>query len=222
MSPTSLGAVVVGQVDDFQDSTEQNWAWGRIGVGGPENVSPGQGGVSDLFLQNESFGGDDAPGTRMAILNEVQWTGDFLTAGIKEIRLDAINLGPNFAFEDMYLRIAFSSDTALTGSGRVVTNDSFLLTRDSGWHELLFGLDPATDLIALAGSDIPEVMSSVSQMRIISAELPSFIGEQNIARLGVDNITGLPEPGTIVLLLIMGVSTGLPGIRRRCCSEIRI
>ena len=65
----------IAQTDDFQDGTTQNWAWGMPGVGGPENVAGGQGGATDLYIQNESFGGDDAPGTRMTIINRAQWDG---------------------------------------------------------------------------------------------------------------------------------------------------
>lgn len=196
---TTAWAITVGQTDDFQDGTTKQWAWGRTGFGAPENVSGGQGGASDLYMQNESFGGDDAPGTRMTIFNRDQWIGDYLGQGISAINLDAINLGPNFAFKDMNLRLAFSSNTALVGGGRVVTSSSFLLERDAGWQSLTFDLSPSS-LTPLAGSVVTEVMSSVSEVRIISAEQPSFIGDQFIARLGVDNISALPEPSSLALL----------------------
>lgn len=184
-------AVEVGQTDDFEDGTEQNWIWGREGFGGPVAVliEPS---VS-TYLETESFGGDDAPGSRMAILNREQWTGDYRAAGINSIRLDAVNDGPNFAFEDVVVRIAFSSSTATTGSGRVVSEEGYLLSRGDGWQALEFDL---TKLAPIAGSSVPEVMSSVSEMRIISAAEPDFIGDQIIARLGVDNISAVnvPEP----------------------------
>lgn len=209
--PLSAGAVAIGQVDDFQDGSTQQWMWGRAGGGGPENIGGGQGGAADLYLQNESFGGDDAPGSRMAIFNRGQWTGDFLAQGINAISLDAINLGPNFVYRDMNLRLAFSSNTALEGGGRVVTSTSFLLTRDSGWHHLVFDLDPGS-LMPLAGSSVTEVMSAVSEMRIISAAQPMFTGDQFIARLGVDNISSVPEPGT-ASLMVLGVAAGWVGRR---------
>ena len=210
--PNQACAVVVGETDNFQDGSTENWRWGRDGFGGPENVDGGPTGAGDLYLQNESFGGGDAPGSRMAIINRDQWSGDFISSGITAIRLDAINLGPNFAFEDINVRLSFSSQDALIGSGRVSTIDSFLLERNSGWQSLLFKLDPTTDLTPLAGSNVMEVMSSVFEIRIISAEQPAFIGDQFTARLGVDNITALPEPSSLGMM-ILGISCGLIGKR---------
>jgi hypothetical protein len=211
--PLSAGAVAIGQIDDFQDGSTLQWMWGRAGGGGPENVDGGPGGAADRFLQNESFGGDDAPGSRMAIFNRDQWTGDFLAKGIDVISLDAVNLGPNFVYQDINLRLAFSSNTALEGGGRVVTDASFLLTRGSGWQHLVFDLDPAS-LVPLAGSSVTEVMSAVSEMRIISAAQPMFTGEQVIARLGVDNISTVPEPGSAGLL-VFGLVAGWGGRRNQ-------
>lgn len=186
-------AIELGQIDDFEDGTEQGWIWGRSGFGGPiafsdESVS--------TYLETESFGGDDAPGSRMALLNRDQWTGDYVTAGVSVIRLDALNDGPNFAFSDMTVRLAFFSETSSVGSGRVVTSEGFAIARDSGWQELEFNLD---NLTPVEGSEVTEVMRSVSEMRIVSAVEPRFIGDQILARLGVDNITAgtaavVPEP----------------------------
>ncbi len=147
-------------------------------------------------METESFGGDDAPGSRMAVINREQWTGDFIEAGIDAIHLDALNDGPNFAFEDMTIRLGFSSNSASIGSGRVVTTQGFPIARDAGWQQFQFDMN---NLTAISGSSIPEVMSSVTEMRIISAAEPEFIGEQIIARMGIDNITAVstatvPEP----------------------------
>lgn len=196
-STENVSALTLGQADDFEDGTEQNWIWGRTGFGGPINVA---GGFDGNYLQTESFGGDeDVPGVRMAIINRSQWTGDYNASGINMISLDAINEGPNFAFEDMAIRLAFSSNSASIGSGRVVTTQSFPVLRDAGWQHLEFDL---TQLTAIAGSNVSEVMSSVTEARIISNSQISFIGEREIARLGIDNVTAtVPEPSAALLLL---------------------
>lgn len=193
VSSGNVFAIEAGQVDDFGDGTEQNWIWGRSGFGGPIAISGGIDG--SIYLETESFGGGDSPGSRMALINREQWTGDFSSAGISSIRMDALNDGPNFAFEDMMLRIGFSSKSASVGSGRVVTSEAFLVARDAGWQQIEFDLGQLT---AIAGSNINEVMSSVSEMRILSTAEPLFIGDQVIARLGVDNIAAVtvPEPST--------------------------
>jgi len=210
-----LAAVEVGQIDDFEDGTVQNWIWGRSNFGGPVVVTS----EMSTYLETESFGGGDAPGSRMAILNRQQWTGDYLAAGVGAIRLNAINDGPNFAFEDLTVRLAFSSQSASIGSGRVVTNEGYLLSRGDGWQQLEFDL---SELTGIAGSNVPEVMSSVSELRIISAENPEFIGDQIIARLGVDDISAVvvPEPtiwpfGYLVITFVIRQER-----RRRCKLRI--
>lgn len=216
--PSASWAVSLSEFDDFEDGTVENWIWGRTGFGGPEVVMGGPDGENDSYLQIESFGGSDAPGTRMAAINREQWTGDFLAAGVKTIRMDAINLGPNFAFNDLTVRLAFSSTSATLGSGRVVTTVGHFLPQESGseWQEIEFSLDPMTDLTAVAGSDITEVMRSVSEMRILSSEEPSFLGDQFIARIGVDNIAvvSVPEPKSC-MMLIVAATTFIQLVRRR-------
>lgn len=182
-------AIELGQVDDFEGGTELNWVWGRSGFGGPVAIS---GESLSTYLESESFGGDDAPGSRMALLNREQWTGDYLAAGVSAIRLDALNDGPNFAFSDLTVRIAFSSNSASVGSGRVVSSEGYRLDRGDGWQTLEFDL---TQLLPIEGSNVTEVMRSVSEIRIISANEPRFIGDQILARLGVDNISA----GTVVV-----------------------
>ena len=215
----SSWAIELGQIDDFEDGTEQNWIWGRDGFGGPTAIPPFDDVTS--YVLTESFGGGDAPGSRMALLNREQWTGDYLAAGVSLIRLDAINDGPNFAFEDMTIRIAFSSQTATIGSGRIVTTQGYPLARGEGWKQFEFDL---TDMTAMAGSNVPEVLSSVTEMRIISAADPVFIGDQILARVGVDNIVAesVPEP-TIGIAWLVWVMLALRGRRSLtdCAEGIR-
>ena len=59
-----------------------------------------------------------------------------------------------------------------------------------------------SSLVPIAGSNVADVMSNVTEMRILSAQNPEFIGDQVVARLGVDNITALPEPGTFALVFL--------------------
>lgn len=207
-------AVTPGQVDDFENSTEMGWKWGISGYGGPESLDDGgPNGIGDGYLQTESFGGGDAVGSRMVLINRDQWTGDY--AGVGSIRLDAANLGPNFAFKDMVVRIAFSSVTAPQGSGRVVTSAGLALPRDSGWQQMEFSLDPA-DLVGISGSDVTEVMTSVSEMRILSASEPRFIGDQFAARLAVDNITAVPVPEpTLPMMAIVAIALSFCRAARR-------
>lgn len=208
-------AIEHGQVDDFEDGTEFNWIWGRSGFGGPVAIFDES---MSTYLETESFGGDDAPGSRMALLNREQWAGDYFAAGVDAIRLDALNDGPNFAFSDLTVRIAFSSETASVGSGRVVTSEGYELSRGEGWQQLEFDL---AKLIPVQGSDVSEVMRTVSEMRIVSATEPRFIGDQILARLGVDNITAsssiaVPEPdmGYWCVAFVIALLGGLRCSRR--------
>ena len=80
------GAVVAGQVDDFEDGTPQSWTEGIFSPNKPTNIaSGGPAGASDNYLENVSSGAG-VEGSKMTMFNKAQWTGDYLAAGITEIR----------------------------------------------------------------------------------------------------------------------------------------
>jgi len=83
-------AVMLGQIDDFEDGTFQNWTQGS-GDGGElpgDNVngllSTGVEGFSTPGLIVETNGFSFAAGSNLAVFNTDQWTGDYFTADVSE------------------------------------------------------------------------------------------------------------------------------------------
>src|SRR5688572_31463926 len=90
---------VIGQIDDFEDGTTQNWVAG----GGPFNQGPpfppanittgGPAGLDDNYMQVTSIGGS-GPGSRLVALNAFgQWAGNYTSLNLGVISMDLINLG---------------------------------------------------------------------------------------------------------------------------------
>ena len=88
----TASAVSLGQVDDFQDTTKQNWTMGRdinssnIPTGGPA-------GAGDMYL--ESVGDGAGPGGKITIFNVTQWTGNYTSVGVTTITMDLNNFSSN-------------------------------------------------------------------------------------------------------------------------------
>ena len=77
----SASAVVVGQIDDFQDGTTANWSNGEIiGTVPVTNVpTGGPAGAGDHYIQLTSDG--SGSGGKLTAFNRDQWLGDYLAAG---------------------------------------------------------------------------------------------------------------------------------------------
>ena len=105
--------VAAGHVNTFEDGSTQGWLINLLGLGAPPaaalptNVTTGgPGGLGDNYLRLTGLGGTGAGGRLMA-LNPVSWGGNYLSAGITSIRMDAINLGST----DLFLRFLVEDPT---------------------------------------------------------------------------------------------------------------
>lgn len=205
-----LGAVVLAQVDDFQDGTTQSW---RIGTFDPEfapvNLADeGPGGVGDHALFYTSTG-RGAEGSRMVVFSRIpdQWSGDYLAAGINGIQMDVANRGS----APLILRVGFNVLFGEAGSW-FVSSDPVEIGPGTDWMTVSFPIGEG-ELTRVSGSDDYEtVMSSVRSMRILSSANPSFRGDELATTIGIDNITAVPEPSGALLL---GLGASLVGVRRR-------
>src|SRR5258706_2983860 len=86
--PLTTQAVTLGQIDDFQDGSAQNW---QTGVGPVANVANGgPAGIGDHYMQTVSTGrfGSDS---RLTVFNTSQWQGDYIDAGITTLTMDLNN-----------------------------------------------------------------------------------------------------------------------------------
>ena len=87
----------------------------------------------------------------------------------------------NFGSEDLYLRIGFTD-----GSSQYVSTGPLQIPTDGQWYEVQFDL---TDMTAVLGTgSLSDVLSSVTEMRILSAASASWRGDAVAGVLGVDGI----------------------------------
>jgi hypothetical protein len=189
-APLTTNALTLGQIDDFEDGTTQNWG---TGVGPASNISNGgPNGSGDNYLQYASFGGFGANG-RMIVFNSSQWQGNFNSAGITGIAMD-LN---NFSSRALSMRIAFFVNS---GTG-FVTTTPFSLGANSGWQHVTFALTAANfTTIGSPGSFNALLSNFTGQLRILDSSSPSLLGDSVSATLGIDNVQAIPEPSTFLMV----------------------
>jgi hypothetical protein len=202
-----VGAVTIGQTETFDDA-DHGWFFGAGPGGVPAQALPrafgGPAGAADSFLSIVATGGS-GPRSRLSALNEDQWTGDYLAAGVNRIAMDVRNFGDT----DLFLRLLFVEFGAMGPVSAAFTGDAILVPSGSNWGTIFF------DIALPALMPIPEpflplaspasTMSNVGELRIFHNPAPFFAPGMNppvVAALGVDNITALavPEPATWLLL----------------------
>jgi hypothetical protein len=208
--PLTARALTLGQIDDFQDGTSQNWG---VGVGPVTNVaSGGPAGAGDRYIQATSLGGS-GPQSRMVILNSSQWLGDYVGAGITAIAMD-LN---NFSSQPLSMRLAFF----VNSSSGYASTTPFSLAANSGWEHTSFSLNPADFTAIGSPGDFNTLLSNFNgQLRILSSTSPSLRGDSIAATLGVDNVQAIPESGTFVMVGV-GMLI-LFGLRQQPRSENRV
>ena len=182
-------AIVLEQMDDFEDGTTQGWIHGVISPNPPVNIPTGGPlGAGDNYLEITSTGVDDVGG-RLVAFNISQWLGDYLSAGVTEITMDVNNLGA----VPLDLRVAIDGP-----GGRHSSSSANPLPVGSGWQTVVFSVTPAS-LTPDGGFDLTATLSGISHLRILSSSVPTFHGDIITATLGVDNIVA-GSPPSIVLV----------------------
>jgi len=188
-------AATVGQIDTFQDGTTDNWFAGGLGNGQVPPVPPqviangGPNGAGDKFLEITGVGGGDRPGSRIAVLNLMQWAGDYLHNGVGTIAMDLKNLGST----DLTIRLLFEDPMMAAPMDQAVTTFGQFLPVGGGWVHTSFGISPGS-MTALLGN-VNTLLGNTTLVRIIDSptatDAVSIVGV-----LGVDNITAVPEPAS--------------------------
>jgi hypothetical protein len=214
-APTAAiaGPLTIGMTDTFQTLTTEGWFAGGLGFGQVPPLPPavvgtgGPAGAGDAFLVITA-GGGSGPGSRLVAINGLQWTGDFLAAGIGAIGMDLINLGAT----ELTIRLLFENPMGAPPTLEGVTSLGAVLPAGSGWTHVVFPIDPASlALIESAGGTAADLLSDTTLMRIIHAS--SADDPEPVAGvLGVDNIQAIPEPAT---LLLLGAGVAMGAARRR-------
>lgn len=195
VAATTLYAITSTEMDDFEDTTTEGWGHGAP-TGLVTNADGGPGGAGDSFLRVESTGAAGGPGSRLAVINEDQWTGDYNAIGDTfTISVDLINLGA----VDLQIRLGLEGGLVEGEGDRWVTTTAFSLpaapTEGGGtWQSTSFTLS-AADMTQVSGSNpLASTLDAVNQLRFISASATTFQGDPIAAVLGIDNINVLSVP----------------------------
>ena len=191
-TPEIARALILGQTDDFQDGTAQNWG---TGAGPASNITDGgPGGSGDHYLQYTSSGGGGTD-SRMVVFNSSQWQGDYNSAGITGISVDLDNLGT----QALSIRLAFFVSRT-TG---FVTTTPVALSASANWQHTTFALTPANfTTIGSPGAFSTLLSNFTGQLRILSSSSPSLLGDSVSATIGIDNVQAIPEPNTYLMVVV--------------------
>jgi hypothetical protein len=190
----SASAIMIDQIDDFQDGTVAGWSHGASSPTPPVNIpSGGPAGQGDAYLENISSGFLFGAGSRMVMFNTDQWTGDYTEQGVVRIVADMLNAGQN----DVQMRVALGGgSTNAQLATWYASADPVSLAADGLWRR---GLSfPVTEeSLTLVTGTIPleEVLADVTMVRILSAAEPDFKGDPIAATLGFDNIAARAAGG---------------------------
>ncbi|MEP6685563.1 MAG: hypothetical protein ABJB22_02195 [Verrucomicrobiota bacterium] len=189
------GAVVVGQVDDFQDGTTDGWTNGGMAPPVVNIATGGPAGAGDRYMQLTADG--SGPGSRLTTFNFQQWIGNnYVTAGVTALSIDLLNQSS----VTLSIRFAFQADAVNGAPGYLST--AMLLPVGSGWQHFTIAITQAS-LIAVGG---PAPFNTFYDngngwMRIINeAGTSNLNGDIVVGQLGIDNIRAVPEPTTTVIV----------------------
>jgi len=188
LQPNVGSAVVLGQVDTFQDGTLLNW---DAGLGGTEPPFPpvvipngGPVGVGDAYMQLTGVGGG-GPGSKLAVVNrDAQWAGNYLALGVNAITMSLKNTGAT----DLVVRVVVGDVAvgSLPPLNMGVSKDSVVLPAGGGWVSATFHISPSR-LVAARGT-VEAALNNAGEIRIIHNPNPTFPPPAKVGQLGVDNI----------------------------------
>ncbi len=185
---TSAFAIEPNQWNNFEDGTTQGWTCGLPNPNPPMVMfDGGPGGNGNAYLHVMSNGGTGAGG-KLVVFDTIQWTGNYIAAGVNKISMHLKNI----ANENLFIRIVVQGP-----GGSFWSVNAAMLAPQSDWQVAQFSLLPA-DLTG--GSDLNATLSDVTQLRILHSVAGSNIGDVVAADLGIDNISAAENPLPVELV----------------------
>ncbi|MEP6821990.1 MAG: PEP-CTERM sorting domain-containing protein [Chthoniobacterales bacterium] len=193
-SAQPASAISLGQVDDFQNGSLQNWANGvpgyltNLSTGGPA-------GAGDRYLQLTADG--TGQGGRLTMFNLNQWLGNWVAQGITTLEVDLINQSS----VSLSIRFAFKSQNLSNAPGYL--SQAMILAPSSGWQHFSIAITQP-NLIAVGGPAAYNTFfaNGLGDFRIINeVGTANLNGDFVTGQLGIDNIRAVPEPSAAALLV---------------------
>ena len=202
LQPSLVSAVTFGQIDNFQDGTFQNWGVGNIfGNPFPPEIvlNGGPAGAGDHYLLLTADGGAGGPipdpASKLAVINQTQWAGNYLAAGVNAITMQVRNFGAT----DLSLRLYVADGTTAQPLNTAISTDPVFLPANSVWTLVTFSLAPA-NLTPLRTGNVQTALANARELRLFHNPATGFPGPAVVASLGVDNITAAGTPGCPICL----------------------
>jgi hypothetical protein len=184
---TTAIAIVPNQPDDFEDGTTQGWGSGNPNPNPPTNIATGgPSGADDNFLRVTSGGGSGA-GSKLVLMNSVQWIGDYATAGITSVSMHIKNFGAT----NLNMRIALEGP-----GGNFWSINPIAVSASSDWQLISFPVQAAN---LTGGTNVNTTLTGVTEVRILHSVAGGFKGDAVVAQIGLDNITAVTEPVPVEL-----------------------
>jgi len=177
-------AITLGQIDDFEDGTTANWFTQGGSVTFTNISDAGPMGAGDNALNA------DVP-SRLVITNQMQWTGNYVAAGVTQISMD---LRHQYSFP-LAMRIGISNGApGPSGTGDTyVTNYSLAVPDDGQWHHLVFNISAGNFEPSFANTfpspSAAAALANVTQFRLLHNPTPrDFRGEFAAGTFQIDNV----------------------------------
>jgi hypothetical protein len=201
LATAAFGQITLGHVDTFQDGTVMNWSGGAV----IENVDGGPAGPGDRYFQITSSGGGGA-GSRLACFNDFQWSGNYIAAGVTSIRMHMRNQSGL----ELNMRLALWGTSF---SSQFTSTNPIVIAPGTGWQIVTFSLAQSDLTRVLGTGTYTQVMTNVNRFHIRhQTGPPGNNGSAIEAQIGVDNITAVPEPASV---LAIGMGLAALYIRKR-------
>jgi hypothetical protein len=188
-----VAAISVGQVDDFESGSTQNW----LGANVEAVADAGPNGAGDTALRSSATGSPFGPNGKLIVYNVTdRWTENWTAAGVVQISLDVRN--PNAFPLTMRLAIAGPDGFFAGGGGDTHSTDGISVAEDNAWHSITFDvlaenftpLDPTYP-------DVAAALAEVTHFRILHNPEVSFLGAVVDADFYIDNIRALGAPALV-------------------------
>ncbi len=181
-------------LNDFEDGLPHGWKKGS-------NASPRQfpkvveEANGNHYLEVTSVGGGPdgrGPSSRMTVINETEWRGNYNSAGVGSIKARMKNMGD----DTLYMRVGFTT-RAIEEWHFAASKDPLELPADGKWYDLSFAISEEyiTPFLGNEGEccfpewDFKEVVGGVNQLKFHNGKDAHFWGGERLeSTLGIDDI----------------------------------